>query len=916
MVKFPEVNARVLPEFPETSLQQRWRAKQTEALTARRTWKSAQMAVTSICIPFKTYLVKEFGEDYIGNMMLQFQNTQLGVPTSMNTAIAVVMGPSMPIKPQLPDEPSPEEQTAHSKAMDSYNALVEVAKTYVGMNRPDTETASRIVTLVVKMRQYHTTVYQAETEAQKLAVESLVKGETPSASLLRSVTQTNTKYNYETGEFVPSPLNFSKYGVNSDDPRQWNGDQLMLDILTPLFWRSGPSIPSNVTMSIDIEKMLVADWAMSEYGILNLAFSGRTENGGLTPKTYRLFPNASLLITDSRVGNFGNNTELVLVTDKSFHPGWFAASESNGFRNIGKIVLFYAKAYSKTSDPLTFWSTHAKYRVVSRVMGTRGTFGEITAVDAEIGAPSDRASAIFIFPKGTPSGTAIISLKQYFPYLMDVESGNNPKIDKYIASKIEDQKIATAGANFSKLPPSAQTGYRFVAVTETVMAYPGDVMHPEPGPNGYKILLSPNSRHTFDTYFREPARNAGGVNLNYIRNRFANQVIKSDTAPTRSIRGWHRNAVRSKQGMRFNSLTIEGSPFHFIKQTNYKRYNPEKNAWISSRYETQTPLETPFSWSSATKSMPKETRQIIYGLPSPHPHSRIISKLKIVLVPAHIDTAIREVYAELKKLKGKMVKVNQNRDFTGLKWVPKQVVSPDWLAYSNAMIALTSGHWANEGSWIRDGSNPLRFDYIVNTMFSTMGIPVDGTPTYISKHQESGTGALSATDQEWELEQVMAVLSKHGLTDLSGIKTVYEDTINDVDDIAGVIKTFRKAFPGIQELVVPDVADITELGPRQRPFNANVTGFGKGFIVKVPGYQIGQYASHIVRRVPINVKGTSGKQHTFGGQKAGLNELTLTTNTEHMEVDMSGSVTPILAGTALGAAALGAYALIRGITSR
>ena len=200
-------------------------------------------------------------------------------------------------------------------------------------------------------------------------------------------------------------------------------------------------------------------------------------------------------------------------------------------------------------------------------------------------------------------------------------------------------------------------------------------------------------------------------------------------------------------------------------------------------------------------------------------------------------------------------------------------------------------------------------------MFSTMGIPVDGTPTYIPKHQQNSQG-ISVTDQEWELEQVMAVLSKHGLTDLSGIKTVYEDTINDVDDIAGVIKTFRRAFPGIQELVVPDVADLTELGPRQRPFNANVTGFGKGFIVKVPGYQYGHYASHIVRRVPINVKGTSGKQHTFSGQKAGLNELTLTTNTEHMEVDMSGSSGPILVGTALGAAALGAYALIRGITSR
>jgi hypothetical protein len=162
----------------------------------------------------------------------------------------------------------------------------------------------------------------------------------------------------------------------------------------------------------------------------------------------------------------------------------------------------------------------------------------------------------------------------------------------------------------------------------------------------------------------------------------------------------------------------------------------------------------------------------------------------------------------------------------------------------------------------------------------------------------------------------MAVLQKHGLTDLSGLKTVYEDAINDTDDIVAVVKTFRRAFPGIQELVMPDVAQLDELAPNQRPFNANVTGFGRGLVAAIPGVPGNQQASHMVRRVPMNVKGTSGKLYSFGTGKSALDELTLTTNTQEMELDTSGSVAPILAGTALGAAALGAYALIRGITSR
>ena len=129
MVKFPEQNARVLPKFPETSLQQRWRAKQTEALTSRRTWKSTQMAVTSICIPFKTYLVREFGEDYITSMMTEFETTQLGNSSSMNTAVNIILGPSTPEKPEAltAESPSQGQMAAYNLAMSQYAASVEVA---------------------------------------------------------------------------------------------------------------------------------------------------------------------------------------------------------------------------------------------------------------------------------------------------------------------------------------------------------------------------------------------------------------------------------------------------------------------------------------------------------------------------------------------------------------------------------------------------------------------------------------------------------------------------------------------------------------------------------------------------------------------------------------------------------------------
>ena len=56
-----------------------------------------------------------------------------------------------------------------------YGAEVEIAKSYVGMPRPDAETANRIVTLVLKMMEYAQVVFDAESEAKKLALESLSK---------------------------------------------------------------------------------------------------------------------------------------------------------------------------------------------------------------------------------------------------------------------------------------------------------------------------------------------------------------------------------------------------------------------------------------------------------------------------------------------------------------------------------------------------------------------------------------------------------------------------------------------------------------------------------------------------------------------------------------------------------------------
>ena len=105
MVRFPEQDPRELPQFNETSTQQRWRSAQTKALTARRAWKTTQMTVSALCAPFKTFLMRQYGEDFVTVMTQEYEGTDITNPNSAayNTHISVLTGPEQPERPPNDD---------------------------------------------------------------------------------------------------------------------------------------------------------------------------------------------------------------------------------------------------------------------------------------------------------------------------------------------------------------------------------------------------------------------------------------------------------------------------------------------------------------------------------------------------------------------------------------------------------------------------------------------------------------------------------------------------------------------------------------------------------------------------------------------------------------------------------------------
>lgn len=803
MVRFPEQDPRQLPEFPLTSTQQRWKAKQTESLTARRTWKSTQMGLVALCMPFKTFLVREFGEDYIGKMMDEYKHIDLGSTHSaqFNTAITTLMGPARDelVKPaELPEGASQEDISAYQLALVAYETNVAEQKAYVGVPTPDTETATRILTLVVKLRLYRESAEAAELEGMELAVNSLCNAEIPTPALLRSVASQGLAWK---NGVVSSPIDFAKFGITSDDPSSWNGKNAFHAVLVTPWLKN-------------FKKDLISDEYAQYVRIRN-----------------------STTASDAMKRQYGWSWVFRLWAERAFGVKY----DSNGYYReyrggkfyIGTAMLFYAKAFGRMADPLQFWGTHSRYRLNATNMGSKGIVVELSEVDARIGAPSNKTAAVAVFPSGS-TGSAIATVKSFFPYLMDVEGGNNPTLDKFIGDTVSQRKISAAGAEFAKQPPSARAGYRYVACTKTVLAFPGTILyHPE---WDSMVLSSANvnpklkeDNPAFDmwmAYSKKAEQYGSGRVSRLIRDRISG--VDGDVNYHRFING---------------PLTVEHG-----------------NAGMNGQ----------FSWSAWYDKEPPLIKQCVLGVPSPHKDARVITTLSVALVPAHFDTAIREIEKAMQEVSGSTA---MRKAMTGVEY---PAPSEEWTNLSNALIALTSGHWAMEGAWIRTGN--MRKDYSANTLFSTMGI---ASSTTYTERASNGTA---------NLQGVIAVLKKYGLYDLSGVKTVFEGPVNDLDDIANVMSDFKQAYPDVSELVMPDTADPSKLVLSARPLHTNVTSLAVAPIVNIPRLANGEYGSYMVRRVPINTKGVSGKTYRFGDRTSAMSNLMLSTNTYDMEVPggMSG----------------------------
>ena len=193
-----------------------------------------------------------------------------------------------------------------------------------------------------------------------------------------------------------------------------------------------------------------------------------------------------------------------------------------------------------------------------------------------------------------------------------------------------------------------------------------------------------------------------------------------------------------------------------------------------------------------------------------------------------------------------------------------------------------------------------------------MGIPLSTQRSLFGASSKSSLTGRNATFNIGDIIQtqngfqtlqgILSTLQKYGVYDLSGIKMAYSGAVNDRDDIVSIMSQFKKAYPGVGELVMPDSTDITNLAETARKFHANVTSVTTGKVVNIPGVAQEEWGTYMVRRIPIDTQGVSGKRYSFAQTQLNANVLEFTTNDFNIEVP--GGEASLSAGSIVGVGGL------------
>lgn len=341
--------------------------------------------------------------------------------------------------------------------------------------------AEQIITTIVEYGKQHTKLKKEKANVVKYNLLSLMSGNIPVVGQLDSLSYSVKHVGLQPGQ-LKNPLDL---GASSDNPSDWLNDLSFVHTYPrAIAWNSKVGIRHKDWWSPVMDYQMkegkpLADDSRPAF-IENIV---RNYPGGkyfkkFGPKGELDFKigtdKASLKILDANLWSLtGTVPDLTGGRIIPTSPVTFEQLQSykNTYEGVylQPLIFFYAKAYGRTSNPVEYWKTCAKFRIQGFQEGNLG-IAYLVPVNAITGGAT--APGIPVAKVKGSAADAMLLARKYFPNVMSVADGNNPTLHPTLLKTFKQVGQTKFHDKWETAPKNYKAAQRYAVLLYSVWTWP------------------------------------------------------------------------------------------------------------------------------------------------------------------------------------------------------------------------------------------------------------------------------------------------------------------------------------------------------------------------------------------------------------------------------------------------------------
>ena len=386
--------------------------------------------------------------------------------------------------------------------------------------------AEEIMKTIINYGKQYTKLRKEQANVVKYNLLSLMSGDIPVVGQLDSLSY-SVKHVGLTPGALKNPLDL---GASSDNPSNWLNDLSFVhtypraiawnpkvgirhkDWWSPAMeygMKEGKPVPNN--LSLVAKQEIISLYRGGKY-FQQYGPKGELEWKIGTDKQSLARLDANLWSLTGTVPD-GTGGRIIPISPVTFTQ----LQSNNSYEGVylQPLLFFYAKAYGRTSNPLEYWKTNAKFRIQGFQEGNMG-IAYLVPVNPITGGAT--APGIPVAKKMGSASDAMLLAKKYYPHVMGIDDGNNPVLHPDLVNAFRNVGQTKFHESWKTAPKTYKSSQRYAMLLYSVWTWPHD-----------HLMSMSDDWKAFDADYAAALANSRGIEIS--QNKILSRFLRPNTGP-------------------------------------------------------------------------------------------------------------------------------------------------------------------------------------------------------------------------------------------------------------------------------------------------------------------------------------------------------------------------------------------------